>query len=380
MAIVFWLCCAFVFYTYVGYPIFCWLASVLFPIPFAREDPPASSFTIIIAAHNEGARIESRILEFIEDLKACPTSGELIVVSDGSTDGTAEAARRVQDTSVRVIELTTNVGKAQALNVAVELSRGEVLIFADVRQRWADDALQALLANFMDPSIGGVGGELVLQATAGENEGIDYYWRYEKWIRMSESRIASTVGVSGSIAAVRSRLFRPIPPGTVLDDVYWPMIVVMQGYRVVFDTAALAYDRLPAKAAHEFVRKVRTLAGNFQLVATIPQVLNPFKNPIWWQFLSHKLGRLCVPWAILIELLASAFSSDPILRFAFGAQIFVIVVICATLALRPTFRLPLISAATSFLILNAAAFTAFWVWISGSTALSWRKVDYNDPS
>ena len=105
------------------------------------------------------------------------------------------------------------------------------------------------------------------------------------------------VGVTGAISAVRRELFRPIPSGTLLDDVYWPLLVAMQGYRVIHEPRARAYDRLPERPLDEFQRKLRTLTGNFQLVARLPQALLPWRNPIWFQFLSHKLLRLLMPWA-----------------------------------------------------------------------------------
>src|SRR5205085_1989176 len=150
-----------------------------------------------------------------------------------------------------------------------------------------------------------VSGDLVVIAGPGAVAGVELYWKLEKWLRRQESRVGAQVGVTGAICAVRRELFTPVPPGTILDDVYWPLGVVMRGYRVVHDSRALAYDRLPERVRDEFRRKVRTLAGNFQLAARLPAALLPWRNPIWGQFLSHKLARLVVPWALPVVLLTT---------------------------------------------------------------------------
>src|SRR5262249_22324823 len=154
----------------------------------------------------------------------------------------------------------------------------------------------------------------------GVMAGVGLYWRVEKCLRKLESRLHSMVGVTGAICAVRRELFRPVPPGTLLDDVYWPMQVALQGHRVVHDERAHADARLPEKARDEFRRKVRTLSGNFQLVARLPETLAPWRNPLCWQFISHKLMRLAVPWALLAMLILSWFLPEPVYEAAFWIQ------------------------------------------------------------
>ena len=129
------------------------------------------------------------------------------------------------------------------------------------------------------------------------------------------------MGVSGSISAVRRDLFAPIPNGTILDDVYWPMCVAMSGYRIVLDESAQAFDQLPARPADEFRRKVRTLAGNFQLAKRLPRSLLPWKNPIWFQFVSHKLCRLPIPWVLAALLVLAAMLHGTIYTVALWAQL-----------------------------------------------------------
>src|SRR5207237_4710179 len=172
---------------------------------------------------------------------------------------------------------------------------------------------ERLLENFADPSVGAVSGDLHLETSPGVLAGVGLYWRFEKWLRCRESLVDSQVGVTGAIAAVRRELFRPVPAGTLLDDVYWPMQVAMQGYRVVHDARARAFDRLPDSPRDEFRRKVRTLAGNFQLAALLPASLSPWRNPVWVQWVSRKLLRLVAPWALL-GLLASCIAGDGPLR------------------------------------------------------------------
>src|SRR5262249_33387824 len=100
--------------------------------------------------------------------------------------------------------------------------------------------------------------------------------------------------------------------GTILDDVLTPMRIVLRGFRVVFTDRARAFDRAAADADGEARRKIRTLAGNYQLVALEPRLLLPWRNPVWLQFVSHKIGRLLVPFALLAMFAASiVLSASP---------------------------------------------------------------------
>jgi cellulose synthase/poly-beta-1,6-N-acetylglucosamine synthase-like glycosyltransferase len=378
LAIIFWLCAACVVYTFLLYPLLLAMRPRFRALPPALARPTPRSLSIILAAHNEEKGVDRRLDELTNLLAASGLDGEIIVVSDGSTDMTANAARAYEDRGVRVLELEKKRGKAFALTQGCALARCEILVFADVRQTWAPDALEQLLKNFADPTVGGVSGDLCVESAPGVMSGVALYWRYEKWLRKQESQVYSMIGATGAISAVRRELFQPIPAGTLLDDVYWPLQVCLQGYRVVHEAHAVAFDRLPDKPRDEFRRKVRTLTGNFQLAALVPAALLPWRNPIWLQFMSHKLLRLVVPWALLGLLLASAALPHWWYQAAFSCQVacYVLALLGLIPAIKP-FRPA--SAAASFLVLNSASWVAFWVWISGRAEGSWGKVAYDNP-
>jgi len=179
--------------------------------------------SIVLAARNEESAISRRLEELLMHLKDSELTGEIVLVSNGSMDATVARAREFETTGlVRVLELPDNVGKSAALTMACQSLGSDVIVFADVRQTWADDALPKMLENFADPRVGAVSGDLVLQSSTGVLAGVGLYWRFEKWLRRTESLIHAQVGVTGAISAVRRELFRPIPQGTILDDVYWP--------------------------------------------------------------------------------------------------------------------------------------------------------------
>ena len=374
----FWLGTATVLYVYLLYPVVIWVLAGV-----RRERRPSGTqrapapFSVVLAVHDEAARISSRLDELLTLIGNTRRKAEVIVVADGCTDATVALARAHPSPLVQVIELSENEGKARALSRGSEVATGDILVFADARQRWAASALQRLLDNFNRAEVGAVTGELILDAPDGVLEGVGLYWRYEKWLRRNEGRLHSTVGVSGAISAVRRELFRPIPQGVLLDDLYWPLQVVMQGRRVVYDEGAIAYDRLPERARDEFLRKVRTLSGNFQLAAVLPQALLPWRNPIWAQFVSHKLLRLAVPWVLLAVLLASASLEGPLYHIAFAVQVLFYGLALLVLGgvRRPRWRVA--TAAAGFVVLNAAAWLAFWIWICGRTDGAWRKVAYD---
>jgi cellulose synthase/poly-beta-1,6-N-acetylglucosamine synthase-like glycosyltransferase len=312
METLFWTSVLIVAYVYLGYPLLLGFWAAVAARPVGKQRPHADSWplvSVVVAVHDEAPRLPGRLSNLLE--QDYPRPLDIIVVSDGSSDNPRQSITLFSQ-RVRLIELP-RVGKAQALNEGVEAARGDFVVFADARQRFAPDAVSELISNFSDPNVGAVTGELVLDCEARPEDvdstladGVGLYWKYEKWLRRRESRIASTVGATGAIYAVRRGLWRPLPDETVLDDVLTPMRIVLGGRRVIFDERARAFDRVVADAAAERRRKTRTLAGNYQLLALEPRVLSPLRNPVWWQFVSHKLGRLLVPWALVGALVASA--------------------------------------------------------------------------
>jgi poly-beta-1,6-N-acetyl-D-glucosamine synthase len=328
----------------------------------AIRNPQCQSPTIsiVLAARNEAARLPARIdnllaLDYPAGLR------QIIVVSDGSTDDTLRVLARYRGV-VEGIDAPAG-GKAAALNLGVARATGEILVFADARQMFAPDAVRALVSPFADPSVGGVTGELLLDCEASEvagrragterrrgpgdrratvrgrgrrtaerdrrgrvastiADGVGLYWRYEKRLRRLESTIGSTLGATGAIYALRRALYRPLPPETILDDVLTPMRAVLDGYRVVFNEQAYAFDRAALDADAEQRRKIRTLAGNVQILGLEPRLLIPFVNPVWLQYVSHKLGRLLVPYALLMLFAASVALSatHPLYAIALAAQ------------------------------------------------------------
>jgi poly-beta-1,6-N-acetyl-D-glucosamine synthase len=346
MILVFWCSVAVVVYVYLGYPVLlsCGLrvragrsrTSARLDERFTVETLPGVS--VVIAARNEAARLGPRI-ENLLTLDYPADRRQIIVVSDGSTDDTADVLSRYAG----VVDAVTVPagGKALALNAGVARATFDLLVFADARQTFASDALRELVAPFGNPSVGAVTGELRLDAESpcrrltrdrravgrrpearkqpGDSriaerritarstiaDGVGLYWRYEKQLRRMESAFDSTLGATGAIYAMRRSLFTPLPADTVLDDVLTPMRVVLSGSRVVFNERARAFDRASADADAEVRRKIRTLAGNYQILALEPRLLLPWRNRVWWQYASHKLARLIVPYALLTAFASS---------------------------------------------------------------------------
>jgi cellulose synthase/poly-beta-1,6-N-acetylglucosamine synthase-like glycosyltransferase len=327
--------------------------------------------SIIVACHNEAQNIQSRINNLLESDYPAELL-EIIVVSDGSTDRTADLARLAQSARVRALHYRERSGKAAALNVGVEYASGEVIVFADARQRFEPRAIRELVANMSDPRIGAASGELLLDAPAGScvGEGVGLYWKYEKWIRKSESRFNSVIGATGAIYAIRRELWKPLPPSTILDDVYTPMHIALRGRRVVFEEKARAYDRASASASGEFARKVRTLTGNYQLCQLMPRLLLPW-GALAFQFYSHKLMRLAAPVFMLLLLASSAFTvaSEPfdlVYQAALVLQIaFYACVLAGACLLRRNRRVRLLSFAYVFSVMNAAALVGLFYFITG---------------
>jgi cellulose synthase/poly-beta-1,6-N-acetylglucosamine synthase-like glycosyltransferase len=310
-AVSFWVCAALLVYVYLGYPALAWARAALAPSP-ALGVAALPFVSVIVVAHDEADRIAARIdnllaLDYPRDRL------EILIASDGSTDGTAERARAYAQDGVAVHAFAARRGKPAVLNDVVPRVSGAIVVLADARQRFEPGTVRALTRPFADPAVGAVSGELILTEAPGGATvgcGVGVYWRYEKHIRKSESRVDSTVGATGAVYAIRRELFEPIPEDTLLDDVLIPLHIVRRGYRVLFEPAARAWDRVAASAEEELARKVRTLAGNFQLFWRAPWLLDPRRNRIWLATVSHKGLRLLGPGLHAGAFVASAVLAD----------------------------------------------------------------------
>jgi cellulose synthase/poly-beta-1,6-N-acetylglucosamine synthase-like glycosyltransferase len=366
---VFWLSAGAIFYTYAGYVLWLWVLGRVQPRPLKRS-PIVPTVSVVMIVRNEEEVLE-RKLENLLGLDYPAELCQLVVVSDGSTDRTETILREhAKNSRVHAILNSLPGGKAAGLNDAMAWAQGEIVVFTDARQRIELGALRLLVENFADPAVGCASGELMLgDIESGEAvRGTGLYWKIEKKIRELESDSGSVIGATGALYAARRELVPMVPAGTILDDVYIPMNVVRQGFRVVFDGRARAWDAPNLGAEREFNRKVRTLSGNYQLLQIAPWLLSG-SNPVMFEFVSHKLLRLMVPFALAAILVASIVLRAPFYRAALILQM-----LFYGLGLLGWLRLgagPLArmgDAALTFVVLNAAAAVAFLHFVTGRKA------------
>jgi cellulose synthase/poly-beta-1,6-N-acetylglucosamine synthase-like glycosyltransferase len=322
--LMFWIAAALLFYVYAGYPMIAAVRAAHLPHRQRADANIEPSVAIVVVAYNEADRITRRIENLLAlDYPADRVS--IVIASDGSTDGTVEKARAYRDSGVTVRAFGKRRGKAAVLNSVVPSLRSDIVVFADARQQFEPGTLRALVANFSDPTVGAVGGELVLGTAnrpAAAGRGAAFYWQYEKFIRSTEARSDSTVGATGAIYAIRRPLFQRIPDDTILDDVLIPLRIVRQGYRVLFEPQARAHDAASPTARQEFIRKSRTTAGTFQLFARERWLLSPRENRLWFETISHKALRLALPLLHAILLVtAIALAAEPFYAWALAAQL-----------------------------------------------------------
>jgi cellulose synthase/poly-beta-1,6-N-acetylglucosamine synthase-like glycosyltransferase len=306
----------FILYVVLGYPVLLALLARLRTRP-VRKRFEERTVSILLPVRN-GERWIVGKLASIAALDYSKHLLEVIVVCDGCEDGTEELARSFSGIDLQVISIPRS-GKSAALNHAIQRARGEILFFTDVRQALSPESLMNLVACFADPTVGVASGELIIREGATRAEAnVGLYWKYEKWIRKRLSRIDSVLGATGCIYAMRAGLATPLAPDAILDDVNLPLGAFFQGYRVILEDTAHAYDE-PASLDIEFRRKVRTLAGVYQTIRAFPALLGPH-NRMWIHFMSHKLGRLLLPWALIVLLLSSFTLPYPWGALALAAQ------------------------------------------------------------
>lgn len=367
MTIAYWLLAASVVWCYVGYPAFVALQARFRPRPVrpstSARQPPV---VVVVAVRNEAALIERRLENLLsQDYPADRL--DVIVACNGTTDGTDDLADRIARRSgrVRVVRSPAGEGKSGALNCAIASAESaEVIVFADARQLFAPDAVGALVARFCDPAVGAVTGRLVVErAPRAAVEGMRFYWGLESRLRACESRSGSVVGATGAIYAVRRELAVTLPSNLILDDVYLPLRIGMTGKRIVMAEDAFAIDVAAKDEAAEYRRKRRTMVGNIQLLAALPALLSPRRNPLFARYVSHKLLRLVTPFCLIAMLVISGVIGGPFYGTLFIAHLGVYL-----LGIIGLFApVPLLSFAAALVLIHVAIFAALYRWRQGAS-------------
>ncbi len=360
---------AFFLYVLIGYPAALAVWSRLRSKPIRKEFVP-HSISIIVPVRNGVNWIEQKIhsllaSDYPSDLL------DILIVSDGSGDGTNELVQIYPDPRVRLLALPAG-GKANAVNRGLEQVSSEIVVLTDVRQPFDPQALRKLISCFADPAVGVVTGELVIRegsTQAEANTGL--YWKYEKWIRRNLNRVDAMLGATGSIYAVRREAVEPMPADILLDDVYLPFVAVSRGFRIYFEDQAKAYD-LPTSLKSEFRRKVRTQAGVYQIIRYFPSLLWP-GNHRFIHFVSHKFGRLLLPFALILMALSSCGLPEPwriLALFAQGA--FYLAALVDPVIPEKTLLKRLTAVIRAFTVLVAAALCALAVFVMPARQL-WKE-------
>lgn len=306
-------------YTYLGYGAVVYaLVRLRRALGLGRKpvaDPAfAPEVTLVVPAYNEMAHLPGKIENSLA-LRYPANRLRFLFVTEGSTDGSsAYALRREAELGgrLRVLGGPDRLGKVVAMNAAMRQVTTPFVVFTDANTRLNPDALANLVRPFADPRVGAVAGEKRIftgdnEAAAGAGEGL--YWRYESWLKRLDAELHTVVGAAGELFAVRTALYQPVEPDTLLDDFVISLRLAGRGYRVAYAPDAYALERPSFSVAEEQKRKVRIAHGGFQAMSRLTGLLNPFRHGwLTFQYVSHRAMRwavtpFCLPLLLVLNVL-----------------------------------------------------------------------------
>jgi cellulose synthase/poly-beta-1,6-N-acetylglucosamine synthase-like glycosyltransferase len=377
MKVIFWAAAAALAYTYVGYPALVWAVSRLRPRAVRRgESEP--TVTVIITAYNEERDLASKLDNTLA-LDYPADKLEVLVASDCSSDRTDEIARSYAARGVRLHRQAERLGKTAAQNAAVELARGEVILFSDATTLYRPDVLRAMAPNFADPTVGCVAGKLIYvdPSSSSTGSGAKSYWGYETFLKTHESRACSLIGASGCLYAVRRSAYVPLYHEACSDFIIATKMVE-QGLRAVYEPAAVCTEETNRQAAKEFRMRVRVIAQTYTDLWRHRALLNPLRGGFYSvELLSHKILRYLVPVFLALTLAAALalVGSGRLYALAAAAQVaFYAAAALGWLLGRAGVRSRLLALPAYFVLSNAAAVAAFYKFVRGERYARWEPI------
>jgi cellulose synthase/poly-beta-1,6-N-acetylglucosamine synthase-like glycosyltransferase len=377
----FWSCVGLIGYTYVIYPLILLLVSRSKRAEASQPSLPENQaewpcVTMVVAANNEARVIEEKIANSLAiDYPA--DRFRVVIASDGSEDATNALVANCRDPRIQLIAYPQRRGKIATLNATIPQLEHEILVMSDANTMYAPDAVQKLVRHFSDPRIGCVCGELVLQSPDGGGSGEGLYWKYETYLKRLENRLGFQLGVTGGIFALRRKLFRPLPAGTIVEDFVTGMKVLQDGHRVCYEPGARATESTAPTVAEEMRRKTRIGAGNFQAIGMTAAMLNPLRGMPALGYWSHKVIRWCVPFLMLGAFVANIpLATESFYCYLLAAQ-------CAAYAIGVQGLLPqrrtrpldqkLFRPIRYFFLMNLGLFLGFFRFLFRTQKVTWER-------
>jgi cellulose synthase/poly-beta-1,6-N-acetylglucosamine synthase-like glycosyltransferase len=375
--ITFWLTVAVIFYTYVGYSL-----TILLLAQFVRRSIQRAIIqprvTYLITAYNEEKNIGAK-LEQVLSLDYPRDRLEIIVASDGSTDGTDDNVRRFAVHGVKLVRVEGRVGKTDTQNCAVHEATGEIIIFSDATTFYEPSAIRNIVRNYADPGVGAVSGRYEYRNSTGAAIGVGsiLFWKYENLIKRLQTSIKTITGCCGCIYSVRRELYEPLP-ADIISDLVEPLKIIEKGYRVVFEPEAVAFEETTEKTAEEFGMRVRVVTRGMRGLWHMKKLLNPFRfGFVAFQLFSHKILRWLIPIFLFILLVSNflLLGSARLYNIAFTLQlVFYGAALLGLLVERKHVIYNVLAVPLYFATVNAAALVAMYRIWKGYKAVTWETL------
>lgn len=376
MQYVFWVAAALLLLTFGGYSILVMLIGAFVNRKVARSDIEPS-VTFVITAYNERLHITEKITHTL-GLDYPRDKLQIIVASDGSTDGTDDIVRTFTEHGVSLLRVEGRRGKTAAQNEAVKHASGEILLFSDATTHYSNDVIRKIVRNYADPTVGAVGGRFHYSNAGSTAVGLGtvLFWKYETLLKVLSSRIWTITGCSGCIYSVRRSLYAPLP-AEIISDFCEPMKILEAGYRVIFEPEAIAYEETTSKAKHEFSMRVRVISRGMHGLLYMRSLLNPFRHP----FLSiHLIFNKLLRWAFPLTVVALLISSASLVGIPFYGFVFALLLLSLLAAaigagLERFMRLPKFLGLPLYLAtVGLASIVAMYRVAKGKRATVWETV------
>jgi cellulose synthase/poly-beta-1,6-N-acetylglucosamine synthase-like glycosyltransferase len=374
LEIAFWLLIGSATYSLVMYPLMIMILS-RFTRPRFEKRPIRPRVSLIITAFNEEAGIGPKLANSLA-LEYPRDRFEILVASDGSTDGTDAIVLGFAQRGVRLLRYDGGVGKSEATNRAVAEAGGEILVFSDATGIWNPGAIEALVEHFADSRVGCVSGRVVYSyGDSPTARGFGVYQRYVLALRRAEATFGRGFNASGSIHALRASLFRPCPPDTFTDMVD-PLHTAMQGFHTTFEEGAVSAESARSRFRDEFRARLRIALGAWRFVAYAIPRLPCRRSPMYcFQVISHKLLRWLIGPSLPLILLLNIvlLGRHPIYLWLLAAQALCYgVTLVGLVPGRPVSRIPGVSVLVFFNIANLGYLASLLRYLRGERATRWK--------